>query len=108
HQALRIAGFRQSGCPQGLLPSGWRPRRRAGLQARPRQSLTATAALVTHALPLPAVHVYGRAMHAIARPEQQPALLATARTLLIMLVAADLAFIVLHVIYVETSLLRGR
>ncbi|HEY5761556.1 MAG TPA: hypothetical protein VIU34_37300 [Steroidobacter sp.] len=47
-------------------------------------------------------------MHAIARPERQPALLATARTLLIMLVAADLAFILLHVIYVETSLLRGR
>jgi hypothetical protein len=47
-------------------------------------------------------------MHALATPEKQPALLATARTLLIMLVAADLAFIVLHVIYVETGLLRGR
>jgi hypothetical protein len=47
-------------------------------------------------------------MHALASPEKQPALLATARILLIMLVAADLAFIVLHVIYVETSLLRGR
>lgn len=47
-------------------------------------------------------------MHALAAPEKQPALLATTRTLLIMLVAADLAFIVLHVIYVETGLLRGR
>jgi hypothetical protein len=47
-------------------------------------------------------------MHAIATPEKQPALLATTRTLLTMLIAADLAFIVLHVIYVETALLRGR
>jgi len=32
----------------------------------------------------------------------------TARRLLLLLLAADLAFIALHVIYVETSLLRGR
>lgn len=32
----------------------------------------------------------------------------TARTVLLLLVAADLAFIFLHVVYVETSLLRGR
>jgi hypothetical protein len=32
----------------------------------------------------------------------------TAWTLLLLLIAADLAFIVLHVLYVETSLLRGR
>lgn len=44
---------------------------------------------------------------AIATPETHPTL-DTARTLLLLLVAADLAFIVLHVLYVETSLLRGR
>lgn len=44
---------------------------------------------------------------ALAAPEQ-PGLLATARTVLFLLVAADLAFIVLHVLYIETSLLRGR
>lgn len=44
---------------------------------------------------------------AVATPEQ-PDLPATARTLLLLLLAADLAFIVLHVIYVETSWLRGR
>ena len=32
----------------------------------------------------------------------------TARTLLLLLLAADLAFIFLHVLYVETTLLRGR
>jgi hypothetical protein len=32
----------------------------------------------------------------------------TARTLLLLLIAADLAFIVLHVVYIETGLLRGR
>ena len=32
----------------------------------------------------------------------------TARILLLLLVAADLAFIFLHVLYIETSLLRGR
>ena len=44
---------------------------------------------------------------AVATPEvHRP--LDTAWTLLLLLVAADLAFIVLHVLYVETSLLRGR
>lgn len=44
---------------------------------------------------------------AVATPEshRQPD---TARTLLLLLVAADVAFIVLHVLYVETSLLSGR
>lgn len=44
---------------------------------------------------------------AVASPDH-PGLLATARTWLVLLIAADLAFIVLHVIYTETSLLRGR
>src|SRR3989337_3229187 len=44
---------------------------------------------------------------AIATPETHPTL-DTARTLLLLLVAADLAFIFLHVLYVETSLLQGR
>lgn len=44
---------------------------------------------------------------AAATPES-PRQLDTVRTLLLLLVAADLAFIVLHVLYVETSLLRGR
>lgn len=44
---------------------------------------------------------------AVATPEP-PGLIATVRTLLLLLIAADLAFIVLHVVYVETSLLRGR
>lgn len=44
---------------------------------------------------------------AVATPEQ-PSLLATARTLLLLLLAADVAFIVLHVVSVETSWLRGR
>jgi hypothetical protein len=44
---------------------------------------------------------------AVATPDH-PGLLATARTWLVLLIAADLAFIVLHVIYTETSLLRGR
>jgi hypothetical protein len=35
-------------------------------------------------------------------------MLAAARRLLLLLVAADLAFILLHVVYIETSLLRGR
>ena len=38
----------------------------------------------------------------------RPGVLDTARRLLLLLIAADLAFIFLHVIYVETSLLRGR
>lgn len=46
-------------------------------------------------------------MHAIVSREQ-PDLFATARALLLLLIAADLAFIVLHVLYIETSLLRGR
>lgn len=48
---------------------------------------------------------------AVATTPDQPgqlSLLATARTLLLLLLAADLAFILLHVVYVETSLLRGR
>lgn len=40
--------------------------------------------------------------------QEQPGLLATVRTLLLLLIAADLAFIALHVLYVETTLLRGR
>jgi hypothetical protein len=44
---------------------------------------------------------------AVATPETHRPL-DTAWTLLRLLVAADLAFIVLHVLYVETSLLRGR
>lgn len=44
---------------------------------------------------------------AVASPDP-PGLLATARTWLVLLIAADLAFIFLHVIYTETSLLRGR
>jgi hypothetical protein len=44
---------------------------------------------------------------AVATPETHRPL-DTAWTLLLLLVAADLAFIVLHVLYVETSLLRGR
>jgi hypothetical protein len=44
---------------------------------------------------------------AVATPETHRPL-DTARTVLLLLVAADLAFIVLHVLYVETSLLRGR
>lgn len=40
--------------------------------------------------------------------QEQPGLLATVRTLLLLLIAADLAFIGLHVLYVETSLLQGR
>lgn len=44
---------------------------------------------------------------AVAIPER-PGLLATARTLLLLLIAADVAFILLHVLYVETDLLRGR
>ena len=44
---------------------------------------------------------------AVATAEPQR-LLDTAWTLLVLLVAADLAFIVLHVLYIETSLLRGR
>jgi hypothetical protein len=44
---------------------------------------------------------------AAASPEP-PGLLASAQSLLVLLIAADLAFIVLHVIYVETALLRGR
>lgn len=44
---------------------------------------------------------------AVASPEH-PGLLASARMLLLLLLAADLAFIVLHVIYIETGLLRGR
>jgi hypothetical protein len=44
---------------------------------------------------------------AVATPEAyRPA--NPARTLLLLLVAADLAFIVLHVLYIETNLLRGR
>src|SRR5687768_18434300 len=46
-------------------------------------------------------------MHAVATSDH-PGLLATARTWLVLLIAADLAFIVLHVIYIETALLRGR
>lgn len=49
---------------------------------------------------------------AVASPsppgELDAGLLAAARRLLLLLVAADLAFIVLHVVYIETSLLRGR
>lgn len=45
---------------------------------------------------------------AVATTPEQPGLLATAQTLLLLLIAADVAFIVLHVVYVETSLLRGR
>lgn len=44
---------------------------------------------------------------AVASPDD-PGLMATARTWLVLLIAADLAFILLHVISVETSLLRGR
>lgn len=44
---------------------------------------------------------------AVATPESHRPL-DTAWTLLLLLLAADLAFIVLHVLYVETSLLRGR
>lgn len=44
---------------------------------------------------------------AVATPETQRPL-NPAWTLLLLLVAADLAFIFLHVLYVETSLLRGR
>lgn len=44
---------------------------------------------------------------AVATPETQRPI-DTAWTLLLLLVAADLAFIFLHVLYVETSLLRGR
>jgi hypothetical protein len=44
---------------------------------------------------------------AVATPEiYRP--LDTARTVLLLLVAADVAFIFLHVLYVETNLLRGR
>jgi hypothetical protein len=46
-------------------------------------------------------------MHAVATPQPHRPL-DTAWTLLLLLIAADLAFIVLHVVYVETSLLRGR
>lgn len=46
-------------------------------------------------------------MHAVASPDH-PGVIATARTWLVLLIAADLALIVLHVIYTETSLLRGR
>lgn len=49
---------------------------------------------------------------AVASPLQpgpsEAGLIASARRLLLLLVAADLAFIVLHVLYIETSLLRGR
>ena len=41
---------------------------------------------------------------AVATPDSSHPL-NTARTLLLLLVAADLAFIVLHVLYIETSLL---
>ena len=47
----------------------------------------------------------------VARPvarQEPPGLLATVRALLVLLIATDLAFIVLHVVYVETTLLRGR
>lgn len=44
----------------------------------------------------------------VSSAPQPSSLLATARTLLLLLIAADLAFIVLHVIYVQTGLLRGR
>jgi hypothetical protein len=44
---------------------------------------------------------------AVAIPESHRPL-DPAWTLLLLLVAADLAFIVLHVLYIETSLLRGR
>ena len=44
---------------------------------------------------------------AVATPENYRPL-DTARTLLLLLLAADLAFIFLHVLYVETTLLRGR
>jgi hypothetical protein len=51
-------------------------------------------------------------MHAVASTASpslaHSAVLDTARRLLLLLIAADLAFILLHVIYVETSLLRGR
>ena len=44
---------------------------------------------------------------AVATPENHRPI-DTAWTLLLLLIAADLAFIFLHVLYVETSLLRGR
>lgn len=44
---------------------------------------------------------------AVATAEPQR-LLDSARTLLVLLMAADFAFVVLHVLYIETSLLRGR
>ena len=44
---------------------------------------------------------------AVATPENYRPI-DPARTLLLLLLAADLAFIFLHVVYVETSLLRGR
>jgi hypothetical protein len=47
-------------------------------------------------------------MQVAVASQEQPGLLATVRTLLLLLLAADLAFIALHVIYVETTLLRGR
>lgn len=48
-------------------------------------------------------------MHAaVATPGHPRQLHTTWTLLLLLLVAADLAFIVLHVLYVETSLLRGR
>lgn len=45
---------------------------------------------------------------AVATTPPRTDLFATARTLLLLLIAADLAFIVLHVVYIETELLRGR
>lgn len=47
-------------------------------------------------------------MHAVARPEPPRQLHTPWTLLLLLLIAADLAFIVLHVLYIETDLLRGR
>ncbi|MBL8272147.1 hypothetical protein [Steroidobacter sp.] len=47
-------------------------------------------------------------MQLAANTPEQHGLVATARALLLLLIAADLAFIFLHVVYVETALLRGR
>ncbi|MET0532639.1 MAG: hypothetical protein ABW171_00295 [Steroidobacter sp.] len=47
-------------------------------------------------------------MHAVATPGPPRQLHTPWTLLLLLLVAADLAFIVLHVLYIETDLLRGR